>query len=173
MANHSYPVEVQSDFLEKITRAKPGQAIAAEATIGELAERNTSRDRFNLALLLVFAAGAMILGMSGVHSVTRETVAAKARELAIRVAIGANRRQLVVATTRQVALWVAVGTCAGTALVIVLGQLLQELLFEVSYRDGRILAGSMLLVAITAFVSALIPAWVATGRNPREQLMGN
>ncbi len=165
--------ELASLVRETVRAVAPGQAIAAEATFGELADRNTARDRFHLMLLLVFAAGALLLAIAGVHSVTRETVSVRAKELAIRVAVGASRSRLAVETSRGILVWVAVGACVGLGLSLWMGRAAASLLYEVSHRDPLILAGSAAFVVAAAALSSFGPSWKAAGRDPRGQLLSD
>jgi putative ABC transport system permease protein len=62
----------------------PSQAVAKDATLGELIDGNTARHRFNMTLLLWFAVCANALAITGVYGVIAETIAAREREIAIR-----------------------------------------------------------------------------------------
>jgi predicted permease len=151
----------------------PAQAIAGEATLGQLVERNTARDRFNVAILLLFAAGAIVLAAVGIHSVVRESVAVRAKEMAVRTALGASRGRLSAQTVRGVVLCVAAGVATGILASLLLGPAAEHLLYSVSARDPWILTGVAAFVLTVAIGSSLLPAWNAAGQHPRKHLFSD
>lgn len=165
--------ELLSLVRRTIKETAPAQAMASEATIGQLIDRNTARDRFNLALLLLFAAGAIVLAAAGFHSVTRESVAVRAKEIAIRIAVGADRGRLAAQTIGGIVSYVCGGALAGACLTIWFAGRLEDLLYAVSPRDPAILFCVTASVIVTAAVSSFLPAWKAAGRDPRGQLLSD
>jgi predicted permease len=73
----------------------PEQAVAGDATIGELIEANTARHRFNMILLLWFGICASVLAGMGIYGVVAETTVARKQEIGIRMALGAPRAGVV------------------------------------------------------------------------------
>lgn len=148
----------------------PTQAIAGEATLGQMLDRHTSRDRFNLLLMMLFAVGAVVLAAAGIHSLVAESVAARAQEIAVKSALGARRGRLAGEAMLPALLFVALGVVLGLAGALALGQAAAELLYGVTPRDPIVLGAVSLLVLIVAAVSSWLPAWVAAGRDPRAWL---
>lgn len=165
------PAPELMDLVRRTVReVAPDQAIAGEATLGELLDRNTASDRFQVALLLLFAAGALTLSAAGVHSVTRETIAAHRREIAIRVALGARHRHVAATFGGALLLAVVAGAAAGIFLIAGAAPLLEGLLFGVSAREPGRLSAVAAIVILTAIAAGLVPIWRAARANPRDTL---
>ena len=153
-----------------LARMDPNQAIAGVATIGELIARNAARHRFNMMLLLWFAVCAAILAASGVYSAVAESVAARARETAIKNALGATRGRLVREIVWLALLPAACGEAVGLACASGFGALAADLLYGVSPRDPAILGAASIFLVLVSMVSALLPAWAAAGADCRAEL---
>ena len=94
-----------------------------------------SQRKFNTLLMVIFAALALVLGMLGVYGVLSNLVAARVREIGIRMAIGASPASIGKLVVRQSITPVAIGVVAGLAATAVLGRFLESLLFQVRPRD--------------------------------------
>jgi putative ABC transport system permease protein len=124
------------------------------------------QQRFNLQLLGIFAALAMTLAAIGLYGVMSYSVAHRAREVGLRMALGASRSdvlKLVVGQGMKLALTgVAVGLLASVALT----RLMAKMLFEVSATDFSTYAVIASLLTLVALVACYIPAWRATKVDP-------
>ncbi|MBL8237214.1 MAG: ABC transporter permease [Bryobacterales bacterium] len=158
---------------QTVKHMDPEQAMAGEATLGELVEKNTARERFNVAILLLFAIGAVVLAAAGILSVVRESITVRAKEIAIRIALGAGQGRLAAQTVQGVLVCVAAGTAAGLAGAYLAGPATEELLYMVAPRDPALLLGAGVFVMLLAVVAALAPAWQAAGGEPRERLLSD
>ena len=140
----------------------PNQAVAGVATIGELMDRNTARHRFNMILLLWFAACAALLAATGVYSVIAESAAERRREIAIKNALGAGRPRLVRDMVSLAILFVLGGELVGVVCAVALGNAASDLLYGVSPRDPAILGAVAAFLLAVSLASALFPAWIAS-----------
>jgi putative ABC transport system permease protein len=165
--------ELLSLVRKTLKEVDPSQAIAGEATLGQMIERNTARNRFNVSILILFAFGAIVLAAAGIHSVVRESVTVRAKEIALRIALGAGRAHLVTRTTRSALLSVASGELAGVAGALVLGNAAVDLLYGISPSDPSVLIAVAAFMFAVAAVSSAIPAWIAAGQDPRECLQSD
>jgi len=126
--------------------------------------------RATMTLLAVFALSAVTLGAIGIYGVMAYSVRQRAREISIRVALGATQNRVVwnvVADALKVAIG---GSVVGLLLTLGAARAVQEFLFEVDVFDPVVLAvaaGSAMLVAITA---SLLPAWRAAQADPAVTL---
>ncbi len=126
--------------------------------------------RATMTLLTVFALSAVTLGAIGIYGVMAYAVRQRAREISIRVALGATQRRVirdVISDSLKVALG---GTALGLVLTLGAAQWVREFLFEVDAFDPVVLAaaaGSAMLVAVTA---SLLPAWRAAQADPATTL---
>jgi putative ABC transport system permease protein len=153
----------------------PNQAVADVATLGALIDRNTARQRFNMILLLWFAACAVTLAAMGIYSVIAESVAVRSREIAIKTALGARRRRLVREIVHRALMFALAGEVAGLVCIAgfgrsTLGAPGAELLYGVSPYDLAILGPVFLFLLGVSVASALRPAWRAAGRDPNAEL---
>lgn len=126
-----------------------------------------------MALLLVFAAGAILLAGAGIYSVEAESVSEQRKEIAIRMALGAIRVRLVGRLVAATSAFVALGALTGLAGVLLMGRSLSELLYEVAPEDPVILGSVIAFVLLVSVFAALIPAWAATDREPRTVLQAD
>ena len=162
--------ELLSMLRRVLTEQEPGQALAGAATISELIEKSAARHRFNMTLLLWFAACAAVLAAGGVYSVISGTVTERRREIAIKSALGARRHQVVREVTGRCLRYVVAGAVIGMAGTVTFARLGSDLLYGVSGRDPFVLGGAFAFLLLTALISAWLPAWLATGTNPRSLL---
>jgi len=146
------------------------QAIAGVATIGELIARDTARHRFNMILLLWFGVCAATLAATGVYSVIAGSVAARGREIAIRMALGAGRPRLVREIVAAALVCVLAGEVVGAACAVALGRLAAELLYGVSPHDPAVLGAVIAFLFAVSAGAASGPAWIAAGSDPTAML---
>ena len=149
------------------------QAIAGEATLGQLIDRNTAGSRFNVSILILFAIGAVVLAAAGIHSVVRESVTIRAKEIALRIALGASRRRIVTQTARDTLVWVATGEVAGLAGAVLLGGATAGLLYGIAPADPIVLIAVAAFMFTIAAAASIVPAWIAASQDPRESLQND
>ena len=151
---------------QTVSQIDSTQAVAGVATIGELIDRNATRHRFNMILLIWFGVCALILAAMGVYSVIAEGVTARRREIAIKTVLGARKPRLVREMVYRALVFVVAGEVAGLGCVALLGNLASELLYGVSSRDPRILGSVAGFLFVASVLAALCPAWIAAASNP-------
>jgi predicted permease len=122
--------------------------------------------RIGTSILAGFSLTALVLAALGLYAVVAFAVGERAKEVGIRMALGARGPHVVWMTIRGVMMTVAVGLVAGLALSIGVSQGLTNVLYRVSPTDPVTLGVVTLVLAIVAFAAALIPARRATRVNP-------
>ena len=127
---------------------------------------STATPRFRTALLVVFAAVALVLAVAGVYGVMAYTVSQRVPEIGLRVALGATPRDVLGLVLKDGGVLVAAGLTLGTALTLAGSRLLSGLLFSVSARDPLVLAGVTLLVGLAALGACLVPGRRALKVDP-------
>jgi putative ABC transport system permease protein len=129
--------------------------------------------RFILALLSAFAAVAMVLAAIGLYGVIAYGVAQRRREFGVRLALGAQRKQIARMIVSQGARIAAVGAAIGMFGALATGRFIAAFLFEVQPRDlgvFAIVSGALVGVALLA---CLVPAHRATTVDAAEVLRGD
>ena len=134
------------------------------------ADRVTAARRFTMSTLSVFGALSLILAAIGVFGVLSFAVAQRTREMAVRAALGADRRRLQRLVLGSGARVVAVGMVAGLAAAWYLAHFAQSFLFEVEPRDPLVFGAATLTIAVVGLLAAVIPARRAARVEPMEAL---
>jgi predicted permease len=139
-------------------------------TLDEIVGMSVAAPRALAILLLGFGGLAVVIGAIGVYSLIAYIVSWRTREIGLRLALGAQRWQIVMSVVRQ-SLHLAAGGCiTGLAGAIALSRVLHSFLFEVSAVDPLTFCLVPLLMAAVALVAAWIPARRAAGVDPMEAL---
>jgi predicted permease len=125
---------------------------------------------FNLTLVGVFAATALLLAVAGIYGVMAYSVARRTHELGVRIALGASAPDVLRLVLSQAMLTTVVGVAVGIAGSFVLTRAMQSLLFGVSATDPVTLAGVALLLSFAALLASYIPARRATKVDPMVAL---
>jgi len=153
--------------MKEVDAQKPAQGFR---TLEELLGSTYSRDRQVMATLSVFAATATFLAMLGVYGALSQRVRERAREIGIRIALGADARRVAAWVGSSAVRLLTAGVAIGLAAGWMLSGALRSLLFGVGATDGVTAAGVVALLAIVGGVAALIPAWRATRIDPVTML---
>jgi putative ABC transport system permease protein len=135
-----------------------------------LLARNLAQPRFNMMLLGGFAGVALLLAAIGIYGVIAYTVAQRTREIGIRMALGAQRRDMLRMVLRQSLTVVAVGLVIGLAAAFAGTRLLASLLYGVGANDLATYASVIFLLGGSAFLASYIPARRAMKVDPMEAL---
>ena len=117
-------------------------------------------------LFMVFGAVALFLAAIGLYAVMAFAVGQRTREVGVRMALGAQRGDVIGLVFRQGAVQIAVGMIAGLAFAAGVSQLVQMILFQVEPRDPIIFAGVFLVLGGAAALACLLPARRATRIDP-------
>ena len=155
------PRELGSLVRRTLAQLDPTQAVAGDATIGELIDSNTAREKFNMILLLWFGGCAAVLAMLGIYSVVAETVAARRREIAIRAALGAPRGRLVGRIVSRTLAFVLAGELIGVAVALLVHNRISGLLYGVAPYLPALIGSVVFFVFAISLCAGSWPAWSA------------
>lgn len=136
------------------------------ATMDEWVDKFYASQRFELLALGTFAFVAVLISASGPYAVISQRVAQRTREIGIRLALGAKRRDLEYVVVRQAAVVVLAGTVVGLIASLALGRVLANLVYGVGAHDPLTLACGASLVVIVSGVAAYLPARRAAKSDP-------
>ena len=129
-------------------------------------ETSLAQPRFNMTLLGVFAGVAMVLAAIGIYGVIAYGVAQRTREIGIRMALGAQRTDMLRMILRQSLTIVGIGLGVGLVSALILTRLMTTLLYGVSANDFSIYGIVLLVLALAALLASYFPARRAMKVDP-------
>jgi ABC-type antimicrobial peptide transport system permease subunit len=136
----------------------------------ELLADSVSARRFTMLLLGGFSALALMLAMMGVYGVVSYTVAERTPEIGVRIALGAQGRDVLRMVLAQGLKPVVIGSAAGLIASLALGRTLSSLLYGVTATDPATFAVVVLLLSFAALLACWLPARRATKVDPMVAL---
>jgi putative ABC transport system permease protein len=142
----------------------------AVTTMEELLGRSVAQPRFQTSLLAGFAALALVLAAVGIFGVMSCNVSQRTQEMGVRLALGAQPRDVLALVLRQGMLLAGLGMAIGLAAALALGQSIRSLLFQVDAADPATLSAVAVLLAVVALAACWIPARRATRVDPLAAL---
>lgn len=138
--------------------------------VASLVDESIAAPRLRMLVLNGFGALALLLAALGVYGVTAYTVARRTREIGLRMALGAEAKNVVALIVGRGMLLALVGVTLGAAAAVLLSRFLEGLLFGVSSTDATtFVLGSLLITLVTA-IACYLPARKATRVDPVEAL---
>ena len=155
---------------EAVAALDPALPIGEFRTMEQVVSESLARPRLMMSLLAVFAAVALVMGAVGIYGVMAWLVGRRTRELGIRLAMGAQARDIAALVLRQSAALTAVGIAIGLLLSAFLTRALAGMLYGVQPLDGWTFAGVPLALAAVALLAAWIPTRRATRIDPNAVL---
>jgi putative ABC transport system permease protein len=167
----SRPAEtIVPEIRRAIWSVDPTIPVPAVATFRASIDRVVAPDRFQMLLVLGFALSAVVLASLGIYGVPAFAVARRARELAIRLALGAAPSALVAMVVRQGLTPVAAGLGIGLGGAVLAGRLMEGLLFETSGAGLWMLLSIAMGITLVAFVACVIPARRVARIDPAQTM---
>jgi predicted permease len=145
---------------------------AADSPMERYVDAALAARRFSLRILAAFAIAALLLAGGGLYALISYGMAARTREIGIRVAMGARPRQIAAMAVRHGATLSAAGVAIGTACSWVLARYADSLLFEIGPHDAAAICGAGGLMIVVAAAASWLPARRAARIDPVEALRG-
>jgi putative ABC transport system permease protein len=155
---------------EAIRDLDPDLAVASVRTLDSLVSRSVAQPRFRALLLGAFAALALLLSAVGIYGVLATAVTQRTREIGVRMALGAERKDVLAMVVGQGMKLVMVGMGAGLLGSLALTRILSGLLYQVSATDPFTLAGASVLLGCVALLACGVPAYRAARIEPMSAL---
>ena len=135
-------------------------------TLDQVFSSSLSQQRFSLVIFGVFAVTALLLAAMGIYGITAYAVAQRTQEIGVRMALGAQMRDVLALVLRH-ALWlVALGGVIGLAGAYAASSVLKSLLFEVAPTDMTVFLAVPVVLLLVALVACIVPARRATKVDP-------
>jgi putative ABC transport system permease protein len=160
------PALMTATLRRAIATVDPDLVLSRATTMTSLLEEPLAQPRFNAMLLTVFAVVVLVLAVVGLYGVLAWTVRQRTRELGIRIALGAQPRQVHFLVMRHGILIAAAGTIVGLLGAVAASRVLRSLLYEISPTDLPTMLGACAMLLIVALVACLLPARRATRVDP-------
>jgi predicted permease len=164
------PTEVIPDVRRVIQQTAPNLPYAEIRPLSTLYVGELRPWRLGATMFGIFAALAVILAAVGLYGVVSLTVTHRTRELGVRIALGAQRADVVRLVMRQGLLVVGTGAVLGIITAIATGPLIEPLLFHVPSRQPVLYAAVATLLVLVAILASIVPSWRATRVDPAMAL---
>ena len=155
---------------EQLRQASGGFPVAHVRTMDEIVARSTARQSFNMLLLTIFGAVALVLAAIGIYGLMAYSVEQRTQEMGIRMALGADR-----ATIRKLVVWhgmrlALVGVVLGIGAAFGLTRLMASFLFGVKSWDPAVFVTVPVILSAVALLAVWLPATRASRLDPMQAL---
>src|SRR6267378_713133 len=153
-----------------MAKVNPGIAIAIPQSMAAVVAQALGQARLMTWLLGIFAGVALLLASIGIYGAVAYSVEQRTGEIGVRMALGAQTRDVLRLIINQGMRPVVIGLAIGIAAAFALGRLLSSQLFEVSAHNPALLGGATVLLAAVALLACLLPARRAALVDPVQAL---
>jgi predicted permease len=162
---------MMADAMRKaIWSVDPEVPVPAVRMLGGVVEDSVANRRFEMRLLLLFAVSALLLASLGVYGVVTYSVVQREREIGLRLALGAQRKNIYRLVLHDGLVPVLVGAVAGVAVAFASARVVSSLLFQVSPYDSTIATSAVFMLLGTGTAACLLPARRAASVDPMQML---
>jgi putative ABC transport system permease protein len=163
---HGDPAQLVAAVRGSVQRLDPNLPLASARTLGQVIGDATDRPRALMLLMSVFAALALALAALGIYSVLAYGVNQRRQELSVRMALGAQPRDVLWLVVREGLALTIAGSVVGAAGALAIGRALASLLYGVSSGDATAFAVAIALALATATAACVLPARRAAAIDP-------
>jgi putative ABC transport system permease protein len=167
---HGDPRQLASAIQEQLRQASGGFPVTRIRTMDEVVSRSTARESFNMLLLTIFGAVALVLAAIGIYGLMAYSVEQRTQEMGIRMALGADRGAI-----RKLVIWqgmklTIVGVVIGVGASFWLTRLIASFLFGVQKWDPAVFVSVPLILTVVALFAVWLPATRASKLDPMQAL---
>jgi putative ABC transport system permease protein len=166
----SDPMSLAAEVRRQVMQVDPEQAVSNIATMDQVLSDSIVSRRFSATLLGILAGLGLLLAAIGVYGVISYGVSQRTREIGIRIALGAKRKDVLSLVVAQGMKLLLLGVGAGVVSALLLTPAMSSLLFGVSPSDPVTFAGSAIFLAAVALFACYIPARRAAKVDPMVAL---
>jgi predicted permease len=164
------PEEIIGTVRKVVTEIDPQLALDQVRSMVDVVSNTEAPRRIMTELIGFFAVSALIIALTGIYAVVSFSVTLRAQEIAIRMALGAQREGIAKLVLHSGARLALVGSALGTLVSLGASHLIRSYLFNVSPTDPWIYIGSVFLMMGIAFIASAIPAIRAASADPIKAL---
>jgi len=162
--------ELAAAIKKIVAELDPDQPVTDIRTMDQVLALSIDDSKFYMQLLGIFAATAVLLAAIGIYGVMAYFVSERTREIGIRIALGAQRSNVLGMVAKLGLKLTMIGVVVGVALALGLTRLIAKFLFGVTTADPLTFAAVALVLALVALLACLIPARRAVSVDPTEAL---
>jgi putative ABC transport system permease protein len=155
---------------KEVAGMDPDVPLFSVKSMEEYLSASVAAPRFSTTLLSIFAGVALVLTVVGLYGVMSYSVAQRTNEIGIRMALGAQSRDVLLMIVRQGSMLILLGLGIGLAGAYALTRVISSLLFGVTAKDPFTFAAVSVLLAFVALLACYIPALRATKVDPMNAL---
>ena len=170
LRTHTTSAEAAAGLRRAVSSVDSLVPVTHVRSLDDVVATSVAAPRALAVLLLGFGVLAVVIGAVGVYSLIAYIVSWRTREIGLRLALGAQRWQIVLSVVRQSLLLATAGCLAGLAGAVALSRVLHSFLFEVGAIDPLTFTLVPLLMAMVALLAAWVPARRAAGVDPMVAL---
>ena len=163
---HNAPLTLVATVRQEVGALDANLPVYALRTMNQVVASTAGERRFAMVLLAVFAGLALLLAAVGVYGVTAFTVQQRRSEFGVRMALGAQRRDILGLVLGQGMLLTGVGLIVGCSGALLLSRSLESLLFGIGKTDPLTFLGVTLVLALISSLAGYVPARRATRVDP-------
>jgi putative ABC transport system permease protein len=168
--SHLDPAALGAAIAREVHALDPELPLARVHTLDDYLATSVSQPRFTTWLLIAFAIVAMLLALVGVYGVMSYAVTQRTREIGVRIALGADRQDVVWMVVGHGMILAGLGIAAGLAGAAAGTRLMADLLFGVTATDPLTFALAAAALGFASLVAAYVPAWRASRVAPATAL---
>jgi len=166
VVNTGQPAAVLGTVQHEIRTIDSHVPLTNPFTMQEILRQSLWPARLAAILLGVLGALALVLASVGVYGLMAYAVAQRTREIGVRMALGANRSQVLTMVLRQAMSLVVIGVVIGVAGALAVSRVVARLLFGLSTTDPATFGSVGAILLFVALIASLIPAWRASRLDP-------
>jgi predicted permease len=164
------PAAAAEDVRRALQALMPGQSLVTAHPARDLVDAKGRSWLVGATMFACFGVLALLVAGVGLYGVIAYTVAQRRHELGVRIALGAQARDVVRLVVGQGISFAMTGVAVGLAVALLAGKWIQPLLFKQSARDPLMYAGVSALIVLVAIVASAVPAFRATRADPNTAL---
>ena len=164
------PLQLAADVQRAVVAADPDQPIEVLASMDEVVRNKVAGINYFAQALTLMSGIALVLALTGMYSLMAYLASRRTREIGVRVALGATRRQVTWLTASRAGRIALGGAAAGVALAVALGQVMQSALFGLITPSALTIAASALTLVVVTVAAGYLPARRAAAQDPWQAL---
>ena len=164
------PLAITKSVAAAVSSVDPDLPLAGMRTVDDLVSESLAIDRFSVVLFASFGALGLMLAAVGIYGVMAFAVAQRTHEFGIRMALGAQRSNVINQVLKEGTILAVCGSIIGLGGAYLVGRAMQSTLYGVQALDVRAFGAISVLLLLAALLACLFPAWRASRVEPLEAL---